>query len=85
MGNPNVPEMELLPQSQLTVVNYNLKDPQHIGAGQYNGQLAYFDIRKGSAPIDTTPVEHSHRCVCCTATPHACLLCLHSSRVCMYG
>lgn len=61
MGNPNVPELELTPQSQLTVLNYNLKDPQHLGAGQYNGQLAYFDVRKGGAPIDTTPVEHSHR------------------------
>ena len=81
MGNPNVPELELTPQSQLTVLNYNLKDPQHLGAGQYNGQLAYFDIRKGSLPIDTTPVEKSHRCgvgvsplrrrgLCCSLCPH---------------
>ena len=61
MGNPNVPELELTPQSQLTVLNYNLKDSNFIGGGQYNGQVAYFDVRKGGTPIETTPVEHSHR------------------------
>ena len=62
ISNPNEPEMELLPQSQLTTINYNLKDINLLGVGQYNGQFAYFDVRKGSNPVDSTPIEHSHRC-----------------------
>ena len=33
-----------------------------LGAGQYNGQFAVFDTRQGAAPVDATPIEHSHRC-----------------------
>lgn len=61
ISNPNDPELELQPQSQLTAINYNLKDINLLGVGQYNGQFAYFDVRKGSAPVDATPIEHSHR------------------------
>lgn len=32
-----------------------------LGAGQYNGQFTFFDLRKGSGPVDATPVERSHR------------------------
>lgn len=35
---------------------------QVLGAGQYNGQFAVFDTRQGAAPVDATPIEHSHRC-----------------------
>lgn len=59
--NPNTPDFELTPQSQLTSINFNLKDTSLVGAGQYNGQFAYFDMRKGSTPVDVSPIEHSHR------------------------
>ncbi len=29
--------------------------------GCYNGQLALFDTRKGSQPLEVTPVEISHK------------------------
>ena len=61
VSNPNTPDFELTPQSQLTSINFNLKDTSLVGAGQYNGQFAYFDMRKGSTPVDASPIEHSHR------------------------
>ena len=61
VNNPNTPEFELKPFSALTCANYNIKDVNIIGAGQYNGQVCYFDIRKGNAPVESSRVEHSHR------------------------
>lgn len=34
---------------------------QVLGAGQYNGQFAVFDMRQGSNAVDATPIEKSHR------------------------
>lgn len=61
LANPNTPDAELAPPSQLCCARFNLKDSNLIGAGQYNGQFTYFDTRKGPAPVDSSPVEHSHR------------------------
>ena len=65
LHNPNVPECELRPGSALTCVNYNLKDSNLLGAGQYNGQVSFFDVRKGSVPVDSSQLEHSHRQAAC--------------------
>jgi hypothetical protein len=62
VASPNAPECELGGLSQLVCAKYNLKDASLIGAGQYNGQFAVFDTRKGSAPAETTPVDVCHRC-----------------------
>eukprot|EP00983_Pelagomonas_calceolata_P036776 1134498-Pelagomonas_calceolata.AAC.1 len=32
-----------------------------LGAGQYNGQFTVYDMRKGSAATEATPVDLSHR------------------------
>lgn len=36
-----------------------------LGGGQYNGQFVVFDMRHGSAAVDATPIEKSHRCASC--------------------
>lgn len=61
VASPNAPDCELLGVSQLVVAKYNYKDSNLIGAGQYNGQFAVFDTRKGPAPVETTPIDISHR------------------------
>ncbi|GMH43207.1 hypothetical protein BSKO_11129 [Bryopsis sp. KO-2023] len=61
VNNPNTPDFEMLPPSQLCCTKFNLKDPNLVGAGQYNGQFTYFDVRKGNNPVDASPIEHSHR------------------------
>lgn len=61
LSNPNVPESELLGPSQLVCAKFNVKDANLVGAGQYNGQFSYFDRRKGSAPVDMTPMDVCHR------------------------
>lgn len=59
--NPNKPEMTLKPVSPLVCLEYNPKDSHILIGGQYNGQIAYWDTRKGSQPVDMSPIEHSHR------------------------
>jgi dynein intermediate chain 2 len=61
VANPSEPDFELTPSFPLTCVNFNEKDPNILGGGQYNGQVAYWDTRKGHAPVETSPIEHSHR------------------------
>ena len=44
--NPNEPEYIMKPLSQGVVTKFNLKDPNIVGMGQYNGQFSVFDMRK---------------------------------------
>eukprot|EP00042_Codosiga_hollandica_P043770 m.420643 g.420643 ORF g.420643 m.420643 type:complete len:780 (-) comp56637_c0_seq4:151-2490(-) len=59
--NPNVPEMTITPSSPLICVEYNPKDVHVLLAGCKNGQVAAWDTRKGSRPVETTPIKKSHR------------------------
>ncbi|XP_034400408.1 dynein intermediate chain 3, ciliary [Cyclopterus lumpus] len=59
--NPNRPEMTLKPVSPLVCLEYNPKDCHTLVGGSYNGQIAYWDTRKGSQPVEISSVEHSHR------------------------
>ena len=60
LENPNKPEFTLKPVSPLVCVEYSPKDAHIIVGGQYNGQVAFWDVRKGSQPVETSLVEHSH-------------------------
>ncbi|XP_062381957.1 dynein axonemal intermediate chain 2 [Sardina pilchardus] len=59
--NPNKPDMTLKPVSPLVCLEYNPKDSHVLIGGSYNGQLAYWDTRKGSQPVEMSAIEHSHR------------------------
>lgn len=59
--NPNTPDTELKAASQLCCCNYNPKDPNIVSAGMYNGQIAYWDTRKGNSAVDSSPLEKAHR------------------------
>lgn len=59
--NPNKPESILKPSSPMLCLEYNPKDPHLLVGGCYNGQLALFDTRKGSQPMEVTPVGISHK------------------------
>lgn len=61
ISNPNFPELELTPASPLSVLDFNPKDPHILLGGCYNGLIQYFDDRKGSAAVDSSPIEKSHR------------------------
>lgn len=60
VANPSAPEATLAAPVPLVTLAYNLKDHNLVGGGQYNGQVTLFDLRKGSSPVDATPVERSH-------------------------
>lgn len=59
--SPGAPEASLAAPVPLVTLAFNLKDANLVGGGQYNGQVTFFDLRRGAAPVEATPVEHSHR------------------------
>ncbi|NXL83623.1 DNAI2 protein, partial [Alectura lathami] len=61
LENPNKPELVLKPSSALVSLEYNPKDSHILVGGCYNGQLAYWDTRKGRLPVEVSTVEASHR------------------------
>ncbi|XP_018644483.1 axonemal dynein intermediate chain, putative [Schistosoma mansoni] len=61
LNNPNRPELILKPASPLVCIEYNPKDSHALIGGCYNGQLAFWDRRRGSLPVELSPIEHSHR------------------------
>ncbi|XP_076332791.1 dynein axonemal intermediate chain 2-like isoform X2 [Tachypleus tridentatus] len=61
LDNPNQPFLTLKPSASLLCVEYCPKDQNLLVSGCYNGQLALWDIRKGSTPVEVSPIENSHR------------------------
>ncbi|XP_075135471.1 dynein axonemal intermediate chain 2 [Leptodactylus fuscus] len=59
--NPNKPELTLKPVSPLVSLEYNPKDSHILVGGCYNGQITYWDTRKGGQPVELSVIEHSHR------------------------
>ncbi|CAL8309424.1 unnamed protein product [Boreogadus saida] len=59
--NPNKPEMCINPVAPLVCLEYIPTDCHILAGGCYNGQIAYWDTRKGGQPVDTSKIEHSHR------------------------
>ncbi|XP_069581767.1 dynein axonemal intermediate chain 2 [Brachyistius frenatus] len=59
--NPNRPEATLKPASPLVCLDYNPKDSHTLVGGSYSGQIAYWDTRRGSQPVEVSSVEQSHR------------------------
>ncbi|KAM4691857.1 dynein axonemal intermediate chain 2 [Rhinophrynus dorsalis] len=59
--NPNKPELTLKPVSPLVSLEYNPKDSHILVGGCYNGQITYWDTRKGGNPVELSVIEHSHR------------------------
>uniref|UniRef100_A0A0V0J856 Dynein intermediate chain 3, ciliary n=1 Tax=Schistocephalus solidus TaxID=70667 RepID=A0A0V0J856_SCHSO len=60
VANTNTPDMVMKPSSPLVSIEFNPKDTHTLIGGCYNGQLAFWDRRKGSVPVDSSPVEKSH-------------------------
>ncbi|NXA35867.1 DNAI2 protein, partial [Eudromia elegans] len=61
LENSNKPELVLKPSSPLVSLEYNPKDSHILAGGCYNGQIAYWDTRKGRLPVEVSTVEFSHR------------------------
>ncbi|XP_069372599.1 dynein axonemal intermediate chain 2-like isoform X2 [Paralichthys olivaceus] len=59
--NPNRPEMTLKPTSPLICLDYNPKDSHTLLGGSFNGQIVYWDTRRGGQPVEFSSVEQSHR------------------------
>lgn len=51
----------LKPPTASVCLEYNQKDTNSLVSGQLNGQVAVWDIRRGSEPVELSVVEQSHR------------------------
>jgi dynein intermediate chain 2 len=58
--SPNEPEQEITPPSPLCSLSFNPRTADHLIGGCYHGQLAFFDLRKGPAPVEVSGAEFSH-------------------------
>ncbi|XP_042235047.1 dynein axonemal intermediate chain 2-like [Homarus americanus] len=54
------PELELVGPAWIQCLQYNIKDNNVIAAGVSNGQVAWWDVRQGSRPVESTGLEVSH-------------------------
>lgn len=62
---PNKPTDTLSPQNAPCVtLEYNPKDQHIVLGGCLNGQVTFWDTRKGARPVDTSPIDISHRDPC---------------------
>ncbi|XP_041073166.1 dynein intermediate chain 2, axonemal [Carcharodon carcharias] len=61
MENPNKHEMVIKPVSPLVCLEYNPKDSHILAGGCYNGQMGYWDTRKGSQAVEMPAIEVGHR------------------------
>jgi dynein intermediate chain 2, axonemal len=66
LQNPNTPEYTMQPLSQIVSARFNLKDPNIVGAGLYNGQFAVFDMRKGGVQARSRTPSCGVLCTCCS-------------------
>nr|XP_034190181.1 dynein intermediate chain 2, axonemal isoform X1 [Osmia lignaria] len=62
--NPNTPYIVLKSCCPSLTVEYNPKDSNLLISGLTTGQVACWDIRKGSEPVETSLIQSSHRDVC---------------------
>lgn len=62
IDSPNKPSDVLTPaNSPCVTLEYNPKDQHTILGGCLNGQICYWDTRRGPRPVETSPIEVSHR------------------------
>uniref|UniRef100_A0A8C5DDE6 Dynein, axonemal, intermediate chain 2b n=1 Tax=Gouania willdenowi TaxID=441366 RepID=A0A8C5DDE6_GOUWI len=61
MEKPNCPDVTLKPPSPLLCIHYNPKDPHTLLGGTASGQIAYWDTRRGSRPVELSSLDQSHR------------------------
>lgn len=61
LENPAAPEFTIVPSSPLVSLEYNPKDVHVLAGGQYNGQISIWDLRRGTRPVETSPIEKGHR------------------------
>ena len=61
LSKPGIPDFEITTVSQLCSIKYSPKDPNILCGGQFNGQIAYWDTRKGHQAVEVSLVENSHK------------------------
>eukprot|EP00026_Physarum_polycephalum_P001149 Phypoly_transcript_01150.p1 GENE.Phypoly_transcript_01150~~Phypoly_transcript_01150.p1 ORF type:complete len:421 (-),score=55.60 Phypoly_transcript_01150:701-1963(-) len=55
------PFLELIPASPLCSIAYNPRDENIILGGARNGLVCFWDVRRGSQAVESSPIERSHK------------------------
>ncbi|XP_015125075.1 dynein intermediate chain 2, axonemal [Diachasma alloeum] len=64
IDNPNTPFLTLKPSFPVVTMDYSPKDSNILVSGLMSGQVASWDIRRGTEPVEMSLVENSHRDPC---------------------
>ncbi|XP_068618703.1 dynein intermediate chain 3, ciliary [Battus philenor] len=59
--NANVPELTVKPPHPLLDLQYNPRDQHTLVGGMMNGQVGWWDMRKGGDPVGLCPPHVAHR------------------------
>ncbi|CAG5025617.1 unnamed protein product [Parnassius apollo] len=59
--NANAPELKIKPPQPLLDLQYNPRDQHTLVGGMMNGQVGWWDTRKGSDPVGVCPPHMAHR------------------------
>ncbi|KAI5645454.1 dynein intermediate chain 3, ciliary [Phthorimaea operculella] len=59
--NANAPELVIKPPQPLLDLQYNARDPNILVGGMMNGQVGWWDMRKGGEPAGICPPHVAHR------------------------
>lgn len=60
INNPNRPDQTIIPQSHLCSIAFNKKTSDNLIGGCYNGLIGFWDLRRGSHPVEKTVIEKTH-------------------------
>ena len=58
--NPSRPDCTLTPPDSLVSVEFNPKESFVLAGGTYRGRVCVFDRRRGTLPVETSPLEAGH-------------------------
>ena len=58
--DPTTADLELMTPNHLVSCQYNPKEASLIAGGCYNGQVLYWDERRGGKPVAEISLSHSH-------------------------
>ena len=53
------PELALKSNYPICYLSYSTKDTSVLAGGQFNGQVAVWDVRRGSRPVERSEQQHS--------------------------
>eukprot|EP00117_Sycon_ciliatum_P016373 scpid41947/ scgid15824/ Dynein intermediate chain 3, ciliary len=61
ISSPKKPDFVIKSPSPIVTLDFYPKDMSSLAGGLLNGQVAFWDLRKGSQPVEVSDLDHSHK------------------------